>query len=231
MFMLHWYWNKCIVSVLQQVMTYECRLEVVDLAVENIFCVTRSCSKEANDSQITPHDRFHLPRPPTGTSWEVAWRLHNFRFNFSSRFIRANMLWTMCVKSRWKQNVTYLLCSTFNNLLPPASWVPRSPNRLHTLTSSLELAGRRPRSLLIMLFVGFVLKKQVFCCWNKLLMSVPMSLCLSLPRVCPCIISGFDGLQALGRNWSDKKPQELAQTWQGAKNLSTYGWFNPPTVH
>ena len=43
--------------------------------------------------------------------------------------------------------MSYLLCSTFNNLLPPASWAPRSPSRLHTLTSSLELAGRRPRSL------------------------------------------------------------------------------------
>ena len=51
-----------------------------------------------------------------------------------------------CVALLYLYLISYI-CSTFNNLLQRASWVPRSPNRLHTLTSSLELAGRRPRSL------------------------------------------------------------------------------------
>ena len=113
-----------------------------------------------------------------------------------------------------------MLCSTFSNLRQRASWVPRSPNRLHTLTSSLELAGRRPRSssfqCVVLVFIGY--HEEI----NKLLMSVPLSSCLSLPRVWPCIISGFDGLQALGCNWSAKKPLEFVQTIRGPKSVNIY---------
>ena len=31
--------------------------------------------------------KFTSPRPPTGTSWEVVWQLHNYRSNSSSRFV------------------------------------------------------------------------------------------------------------------------------------------------